>query len=147
MQFAHPGNNRLPGFLIGLDPERWVFSGQTVECQTHLLLVALGVRLDCDFDDRLGKLHTLEYDGMARITKRITCRRFLQTGDRHDIARIGNIDIFTRIGVHLQHPPDTLALVLHRVEQRRSLVQLPGIYPAESQRTDKRVVHDLERKK
>jgi len=41
VQLAHPGDDGLPGLLIGLDPERRIFLGQLAERDAHLLLVGL----------------------------------------------------------------------------------------------------------
>src|SRR6185436_15903786 len=57
VQFSHPGNDRLPRFLVAAHTERRIFLREPAERDAHLLLVALGLRLDGLRDDRLGKLH------------------------------------------------------------------------------------------
>jgi hypothetical protein len=54
---------------------------QAVEREAHLFLVALGLRLDGDLDDRLGELHALQDDRLERIAKRVARRGFLEAGE------------------------------------------------------------------
>ena len=42
MQFAHAGNNDLPGFGVGADFESRIFLGKFLERDTHLVLVVFG---------------------------------------------------------------------------------------------------------
>ena len=55
VQLAHSGDDRLPRLLIGVHAERRIFLGQLPERNTHLLLIGLGFRLDCDGNNRLGE--------------------------------------------------------------------------------------------
>ena len=133
-----------PRFLVGLDAERRIFGGQAIEREAHLFLVALGLRLDRDLDDRLGEFHALEDDRLQRVAERVAGGGFLEAGQRDDVAGEGLVDVFTRIGVHLQHAADALALFLDRVVERGALFELARIDAAEGERADERVVHDLE---
>src|SRR5690606_4596726 len=136
VEFAHAGNDGLAGFLVGLDAEGRVFGRQAVERETHLFLVALGLRLDGDLDDRLGEFHAFEDDGLRRIAERIAGRRFLEAWDSNDVAGERVFDVLTGIGMHLQHAADAPALILDRVENGRALFQLAGTDAGEGQRTD-----------
>src|SRR5690606_18283773 len=71
---------------------------------------------------------------------------FLEASQSNDVACEGFFDVFTAVGVHLQHTADTLTLTLDGVFERNALGQLARIDAGESQRTNERVVHDLERK-
>jgi len=53
MQFAHAGNDELPGFFIGKAAEGGVFLSQALQAFAHLLAVRLGFGLDGHRDDRL----------------------------------------------------------------------------------------------
>src|SRR5439155_7969599 len=39
VQLTHTADDGLPGFLVGLDTERWIFLCQTVQRQAHFFLV------------------------------------------------------------------------------------------------------------
>jgi len=54
VQLAHPGDDGLPGFLVGVDAERRIFLRQAVECNAHLFLVGLGLGFHRLGNDRLG---------------------------------------------------------------------------------------------
>lgn len=112
MKFAHAGNDRLTGFIVCLDAERRIFSSKAVKREAHLFLVALGLRLDSDLDDRLREFHALEDNRLQRIAERIASGGFLEASQSNDVASEGFFDVFTRVGVHLQHTADALALVL-----------------------------------
>ena len=117
---------------------------QPMQRHAELLLIALGLGLDRDLDDRIGELHALEDHGLGRIAQRIAGGHVLEAGQRDDVAGIGLLDVLAVIGVHQQHAADALLLVLHRVDQRRAGLDLAGIDAAEGERADERVVHDLE---
>ncbi len=144
MQFAHAGDDGLAALLVGLDAEGRILGGETVERQAHLFLVALGLGLDRDLDDRLGELHALQDDRLQRVAQRVARGGFLEAGQRDDVAGIGLVDVGARVGMHLQHAADALALALDRVFQRHALLQNARIDAAEGERADERVVHDLE---
>ena len=127
MKFAHAGDDGLAGFFIGLDAERRIFSSQTVEREAHLFLVALGLRLDGDLDDRLREFHALEDNLLQRIAERVTGGGFLETSESHDVASKGFFDVFTRVGMHLKHTADAFTLFLDRVHDRCALFELAGI--------------------
>ena len=46
MQFAHARHDRLPGLFIGVNAEGWVFLGEALQSNAHLLLVGFGLWLD-----------------------------------------------------------------------------------------------------
>ncbi len=134
-----------PDSSIRLDAEGRIFSSQAVEREAHLFLVALGLRLDSDLDDRLGEFHALEDNRLQRIAERVARGGFLETCESNDVACEGFFDVFTRVGVHLQHAADALALVLDRVHDGRALFELARVDACKGERTDEGVVHDLER--
>ena len=66
VQLAHTGDDGLTGLFVGVHAERRIFLRQTTERDAHLLLVALGLGLDRDRDDRLRELHALERDDVVQ---------------------------------------------------------------------------------
>ncbi|OIQ66449.1 hypothetical protein GALL_519790 [mine drainage metagenome] len=145
MQFAHPLEDGLTGFLIGRHPERRIFRGKLRQGDAELLLVGLRLRLDRDFDDRLGEFHLLQDHRLARIAQRVTGARFLEARQRDDVAGIGFLDVFAVVGVHQQHAADALFLVAGRINDAGAARQDSGIDAAEGDGADKGIVHDLER--
>ena len=59
MQLTHPGNDRLPGILIGMDPERGILLSQFSQRHPHFFLVGFRLGLDGNGDDRLREIHGL----------------------------------------------------------------------------------------
>ena len=98
------------------DAERRIFLRQPVERHAHLLLVALGLRLDRDLDDGLREFHALEHDRLGGIAQRVAGGGVLEPGQRDDVAGARFLDVFAVVGMHLQHAADALAFVLHGVQ-------------------------------
>ena len=119
MKFAHAGDDRLAAFLVGLDAEGRILGGQAMQREAHLFLVALGLRLDRDLDDRIGEFHALQDDRMQRIAERVAGGGVLEAGQRDDVAGKGLFDVVARVRMHLQHAADALLLALDRVVDRR----------------------------
>ena len=82
--------------------------------------------------------------GLAGIAQRVARGRFLECRHRDDVAGEGLLDVLAVVGMHLEHAADPLFPVLGGVEQRRAGVERARVDAAESDRTDERVVHDLE---
>ncbi len=144
MQLAHALDDGLAGLVIDRDAERRIFLGETVQRHAELLLVALGLGLDGDLDDRLRELHALQDHRLVRIAQRVAGGHVLEAGDGDDVAGKGFLDVLAVIGVHQQHAADPLLLVLHRVGQRLAGLDLARIDAAEGERADEGIVHDLE---
>ena len=146
MQFTHAGDDRLAALFVGLDAEGRILGSEAVEREAHLFLVALGLRLDRDLDDRIGEFHALQDDRLQRVAERVARGDVLEACQSDDVAGKRLIDVFTRVRMHLEHAAQTLLLVLHRVLQRGALRDLARIDAAEGERTDEWIVHDLEGK-
>ena len=62
MQLAHAADDGLAGIRISRDLERGIFLRQTAQRDAHFFLVALGLRLDGNGDNRRGKRDRLQQD-------------------------------------------------------------------------------------
>src|SRR5690606_21225934 len=85
VQLAHAGDDGLAGLLVGADSEGRVLLGQTAEGDAHLLLVALGLRLDRHRDHRLGEGHPLEGDHVVDVAQGVTGGDILQADGGGDV--------------------------------------------------------------
>ena len=86
-----------------------ILGGKPRQRHAQLLLVALGLRLDRDLDDRIGEFHPLEDDRLLRIAERVAGARLLEAGQRDDVAGKGFLDVLAVVGMHQQHAADALA--------------------------------------
>ena len=120
VQLAHAGDDDLPGLLVGLDAEGRVLGHQLLQADAELLLVALGLRLDRQRDDRLREVHRLEHDRLLLVAQRVAGADLLQADGRGDVAGVDLLDFLTLVGVHLQEAADALGPALGRVVDRRA---------------------------
>src|SRR4051794_4654122 len=125
VQLTHAGDDRLTGLLVEADLERRVLLGQLLDGRAELLLVALGLRLDRDRDDRGREGHRLQDHRLLRVGQGVARRRLLQAVDRHDLAGAHARALLALVGVHLIDLADPLLAVLGAVEHRG-----PGVEPA-----------------
>jgi hypothetical protein len=62
-----------------------VLGGEARQACPHLLLVALGLRLDrVSMTD--GEVHLFQHHRMSRVGQRVAGRRVLEAGERQDVA-------------------------------------------------------------
>ena len=144
MQFAHAGQDGLAAFLVGLQAQAGVFTGQLLQSERHLLDGFLGLRLDRDVDNRDRESHALQHHGIVRRGEGVTGAGVLQADERRDVTGGDFLDFRTLVGMHLEHPADTLAVVLGGVHHGVAGFQRAGIDAHEGQRAVF-VVDDLER--
>src|SRR5204863_9621714 len=64
MKLAHPGNDRLAGFVVCRNLERGIFLCKAIQSDAHLVLVGTCFRFDRYADDRIRKVHRFENDGL-----------------------------------------------------------------------------------
>jgi hypothetical protein len=110
----------------------------------HLLDRFLGLRLDRDVDDRDREGHALQHHRVIRRGQRVAGAGVLQADEGGDVAGMDLLDLGALVGMHLEHPPDALAMVLGGVHHRVARLQRAGIDAHEGQRAVF-VVDDLER--
>ena len=145
VEFAHTGNNRLAGFFVRADAEGRVFLSKTVQSESHLFLVGLGLRFDSLGNNRLREFHAFEDDRSVDSAERVTRRNVRQAHGSGDVAGFHELDFLTFVGVHLEQTADTFLLTLDGVHDRVTGVQNAGVDAEEGQLADVRVGHDLER--
>ena len=144
VQFTHALDDRLAAFLVGSNLERRVFRRQTGQRHAHFFLIALGLGLHRHFDHRIGKFHPLEHHRIGGVAYGVAGGGGFESHQGDNIAGPGFLYFLAGIGMHFQHPADAFLSVLYRVEDGGTGFDNPGINPEKSQRTDERVVHDLE---
>ena len=86
VQFAHARDDGLAGVVVGAHGERRVLLRQLGQGHAHLLLVGLGLRLNCNLDDRLGKIDRLEYNRIALTANGVAGDQVLQADRGADVA-------------------------------------------------------------
>src|SRR4051794_14150974 len=116
VELTHPGDQRLAGLRVGVDPERRVLLGQALQGDPELVLVGLRLGLDLDLDDGLGERDRLEQDRVVGIGQRVARGRVLEPDGRRDVARVDLFDLLAVVGVHLEDAADPLLLALCRVQ-------------------------------
>jgi len=78
--------------MVWPDSSRWVTRNdgssraRAIQCDAHLLLVGLGLRLDRDLDHRLGEFHPLEDDRSILRAQGIAGGGVLETRQGDDVA-------------------------------------------------------------
>ncbi len=86
VELAHPGDDRLAGLLVGLDPEGRVLLGQREQGLGQLVLVGLGLGLDGHVDDRLGEGQRLEHHRLVGVAQGVPGGGLLEPDRGHDVA-------------------------------------------------------------
>ena len=144
VQLAHAGDDGLTGFLVCPGTEGRVFFCQLCQRNTHLVLTSLGLRLDCQLDNRFREFHGFQDYRSLFVAQCVTGGGVLQTNNGCDIACVYSFDILSVVGVHLYDTSHTLLVVLGSVQNGCACVYSTGIYTEEAQLTNKRVSCDLE---
>src|SRR5882724_2541370 len=115
VKLSHASNDCLARFMIGGNVKRRIFLGQTVQRYTELVLILTSLGLNCDANNRGGKLHSLENDWLVLITNRVARRYLFHAANRNDLASARIFDIFALVGVHAHQAPDTLFSFFNRI--------------------------------
>src|SRR6478752_3859322 len=144
VELTHARDDRLTGLLVEADLERRVLLGQLLDGRAQLLLVALGLRLDGDRDDRRREGHRLQDHRLLGVGQGVTRRRPLHAVDGDDLAGTHALALFALVGVHLVDLADPLLAVLGAVEHRGPGVQLAGVHADVGQLAQVLVGLDLE---
>ena len=144
VKFAHAGDDGLIGFRIGVNAERRIFFSQTLQCNTHLFLVSLGLRFNGYGNNRIREYHLFQNDRSIFIAERIACGDILEAYRSSDVAGVGNVDFLAVICVHLENAAYTFLLAFGGIQNVSTLVHFAGIYAEICELAHKGVSHDLE---
>ena len=147
MKFAHSADDRLAGFFIGRDAECRIFFRKLLHRLAHLLLVGLRLRLDRLVDDGFRKYHLLENDRIVFLAERVARARVLESDGGKNVAGKSFIDIFAMVGVHAENAAEAFLLVAARIIEIRPGLDAPRVNAKICKPSDKRIGHDLERKR
>ena len=110
MELTHTADDGLAGLGIGLDGEGRILFRELAEGNAELVQVALGLRLDCDADNRIGEFHSLESELVAFVADGISGVEILESDCCADVTGLHELDRVLVVGVHLVEPGDTLFL-------------------------------------
>src|SRR5581483_247671 len=144
VEFTHAADDGLATFGIGIHAEGGIFLRQLGQRLAHLLLVGLGLGLDCHRDHRLGELDGFQHDGFVGIANGIARRDVAQPHAGADVAGVDLADLLARVGVHPEQAANALGLALHWIKHAVAGLELSGVNTNERQLADERVGHDLE---
>ena len=144
VQLAHSGDDGLTGLRVGRRVEGRILLRELLQRVNHLGLACLGLRLDCDVDNRLRNLQGLEDDRMLLVADRITGRSCLEADRSGDIAGEHLLELHSLVCVHLQNTTHALLLLLRGVEDVGTGVQRARVDAEECETADERVGNNLE---
>ena len=143
MQFAHAGDDGLPGFLIGIRTERRVLFCQFAQRNGHLFLSGFGLGLNGYLNNRFREFHGFQDDFIVFITQRIARGSIFQAYDGGNVAGIYLIDFFSVVCVHLHDTAYTFALSFGGVVNVAAGFQRTGVHTHIRQFPYKRVGYNL----
>ena len=132
---------------VGADPERRVLFLQLLQRDRQLVLVRLRLRLDGHVDDGVRELHRLEDDRVVLVGQGVPRPGVLEADGGGDVAGQHFLDLLPLVGVHLEQPPDPLALVLGAVVHVAARLQHARVHPEEGQPAHVGVGRHLERQR
>src|SRR5258705_66717 len=145
VQFAHAGDERLPGVRFGGNAERGIFLRQPLHRHTQFVLVGFRLWLDGHGNNRCREIDIFQDDRLAFVAERVAGIDALQTHAGANIARINLVNLFALVRVHLQQTADALARAFAGVQYVTSGLQHAGIHADVRHMPDEWVRHDFER--
>jgi hypothetical protein len=118
VQLAHAGDDGLPRLFVGVGTERRVLVSELLQARAELVDVTLGARLDRDGDDRIGKHHLFQDDGLLFVAERIPGASVAKADRRVDVARVALLQLLALVRVHAQDTAEPLAFAARGVVNR-----------------------------
>ncbi len=116
VELAHPGDDRLAGVGVVLDPERRIFFNHLAEREVEALLGRGVLGFDRLRDHRLVGVDALEQDRRLRIAQRVAGGRILEAGCRDDLAGDCLVEPLALGRVNSEQARDLLLLVRAAVQ-------------------------------
>src|SRR6202453_5216984 len=144
VEFTHPGDDRLAGFLVGPDLEGRVLFGEPLDRGAQPLLVALGLRLDGHVDDRRRERHRLQDARRLDRGQRVSRGGVLQAHHRDDLPGDRERALLALVRVHLVDLADPLPAALDRVQHVAARLQGARVDADVGELAEVLVGHDLE---
>mmetsp|Transcript_7328 Transcript_7328/g.11591 ORF Transcript_7328/g.11591 Transcript_7328/m.11591 type:complete len:647 (+) Transcript_7328:221-2161(+) len=144
VKFTHTFDDGLSGLFVTRESERRIFCGKTNKSFRHFLLISLGLWFHSNFDDRLREFHLLQDYGLFLGAESLSGSSVFKTDKCNNVTGNSRLDFSTVVGVHLKHTSDSFVLPFDRVVDGTSGFQNTRIDTSESQRTNKRVIGNLE---
>ena len=139
MQLSHSGDNRLTGFLVGVDLEGRIFFSQFSQRHAQFVHITLGLGLNRQTDNRLREAHGLQNDRELFFTQGIAGADVFKTYPCANVARLNQINWVLLVGVHLENAGNALFVVCTHVLHIRTGSQLTAVNAEETQTTYKRI--------
>ena len=144
VQLAHTGNNGLARLFISAHTERWIFFSQTVQGDTHFLLVGLSFRLNGNVDYRLGEFHAFQDNRGIFCTQSFTSGYVFQTNSSSDVTSTYLFNLSTISGSHLHQTADTLTSAFNRVQYSVARFHHAGVNTDKGQLTNVFIIQHFE---
>ncbi len=133
VQFAHAGQDRLPGLAVGAHGQRRVLLGQSGQRRGQPVGVGAPAGLDRHRDHRVGDRGRFEDErGVRRAQSRARAGR-LESDHRDDVPGDRTVQPLVPVGLHPQDAPDPLGAPRARVPHRVPLLDRARIDPQISQ--------------
>src|SRR5581483_11522984 len=144
VQFAHAGDDRLAGFMIGRNIERRIFLGQTTQRHAQLVLIGARLRLNRDANNGSGKFDRFQNYRLVFVADGVAGRHLLHAADGDDFASAGDLNIFALVRVHAHQAADALFVVLRGVVRVGTRLDRAAVNPHERKLAEVLVSHNLE---
>ena len=144
MKLAHPGNDRLTGFLVGRDAERRVFLREALQADGKLFLVRFRRRFDGHGNDRFRERRRLEHEVVFADAERVAGDDFFRPDQRADVSGIRRVDFFAVHRLHDHEAGNAFRLARARIIERVALLQRAAVEAEEHELADVRVGPQLE---
>src|SRR5271163_3053680 len=147
MQLAHAFDDGLAGLGVGMHAEGRIFLGQTLQGETHFLLVDLGFRFNGYGNHRFRELHLFQNNDLVEIGESVAGGDVLQAHRGGDVAGAHFFDFRPIAGMHLQQAADALVAIAVGHEHLIARIQRARIDAEEREIAHERVVQYLERQR
>ena len=133
VEFTHSGNDRLPGFLVGLDHEGRILFGETAECHAQFFLVGFGTGFDGHRDDRFRESRGLENHVVVFGGEGIAGGDILDADHGGDVTGVAGVDVLMLVRLDLNQTADALGAAGAGIVNRVALADDAGINAEENQ--------------